>query len=173
MSPIWVCTSVDEAQLTRIAELIALKVRAGDLITLTGDLGAGKTTFARALIRALLDDLTAEVPSPTFALMQRYELPHLTLTHCDFYRLEPRDLDELGLDDAVSEGAVIVENHNLSAISDKAVSLSLSARKASLLARIGLVWIAVRHHYEEKVEPLFAEPMEVVTHFFPQLAALA
>ena len=50
-----------------------------------------------------------EVPSPTFALMQRYETPRLTLTHCDFYRLEPSELDELGLDDALSEGVVIVE----------------------------------------------------------------
>jgi hypothetical protein len=69
------------------------------------------------------------------------------------------------------EGAVIAENHNLALIADKAIALSLSARRASIPARIGVVWIAVRHHYEEKIEPLFAEPMEVLTHFFPQLAA--
>lgn len=70
------------------------------------------------------------------------------------------------------EGAVIAENHNLSEIADKATALSLASRKTSILARIGIVWIAVRHQYEEKVEPLFAEPMEVLTHFFPQLAAV-
>ncbi len=69
------------------------------------------------------------------------------------------------------EGAMIAENHNLTPISDKAVALSLASRKASMIARIGLVWIAMRHHYEEKIEPLFAEPMEMLTHFFPQLAA--
>ena len=48
-----------------------------------------------------------EVPSPTFALMQRYETPRLTVTHCDFYRLEPSELGELGLDDALAEGVVL------------------------------------------------------------------
>ena len=69
------------------------------------------------------------------------------------------------------EGAVLAENHNLAPIADKAIALSLSARRASLLARIGIVWIALRHHYEEKIEPLFAEPAEMLTHVFPPLAA--
>jgi hypothetical protein len=69
------------------------------------------------------------------------------------------------------EGAVIAENHNLALIADKATALSLSARRASTLARIGVIWIAVRHHYEEKIEPLFAEPTEMLTHVFPQLGA--
>ena len=66
---------------------------------------------------------------------------------------------------------MIAENHNLTLIADKAVALSLSARRATILTRIGVLWIALRHQYEEKIEPLFAEPMEVVTHFFPQVAA--
>lgn len=70
------------------------------------------------------------------------------------------------------EGAVIAENLNLPEIADKATALSLASRKTSVLARIGIVWIAARHQYEEKVEPLFAEPMELLTHFFPQLAAV-
>ena len=84
-----------------------LLLKAGDVIALSGPLGAGKTTFARALVTRL--DGEGEVPSPTFALMQRYETPRLTLTHCDFYRLEPAELDELGLDDALTEGAVLIE----------------------------------------------------------------
>ena len=84
-----------------------LLLKAGDVIALSGPLGAGKTTFARALVTRL--DGEGEVPSPTFALMQRYETPRLTLTHCDFYRLEPAELDELGLDDALSEGVVLIE----------------------------------------------------------------
>lgn len=102
--------SLDDIGLARldiVAGRLALMLKSGDVVALSGPLGAGKTTFARALIAALGG--ATEVPSPTFALMQRYELPHLTLTHCDFYRLEPGELDELGLDDALSEGAVIVE----------------------------------------------------------------
>ena len=94
-------------ELDILASRLALFLKAGDVIALSGPLGAGKTTFARALVARLGGE--GEVPSPTFALMQRYETPRLTLTHCDFYRLEPAELDELGLDDALSEGAVLIE----------------------------------------------------------------
>ena len=65
MSTRWILTEVDEARLVAVAELVALKIKVGDVIALSGDLGAGKTTFARALIRAVLADSEAEVPSPT------------------------------------------------------------------------------------------------------------
>jgi tRNA threonylcarbamoyl adenosine modification protein YjeE len=107
MTASWSLDDVDLVRLDILASRLALLLNAGDVIALSGPLGAGKTTFARALITRLGSE--GEVPSPTFALMQRYETPRLTLTHCDFYRLEPSELDELGLDDAVSEGAVIVE----------------------------------------------------------------
>jgi hypothetical protein len=71
------------------------------------------------------------------------------------------------------EGAVIAENCNLSPIAEKATALSLSARRTSILARVGLVWIAARHYYQAKIEPVLVEPVEVVTHFFPQLTAFA
>jgi tRNA threonylcarbamoyl adenosine modification protein YjeE len=110
MTAAWVLRSVNEAGLTRIAELIALKVRAGDLITLTGDLGAGKTTFARAFIRAILDDPAAEVPSPTFTLVQSYPTPRIEIAHFDLYRLNsPDELDEIGFDEAVTNGVTLVE----------------------------------------------------------------
>ena len=99
------CRSRPSSTSSPAASLVILK--AGDVIALSGPLGAGKTTLARALVTRLGGE--GEVPSPTFALMQRYETPRLTLTHCDFYRLEPPELDELGLDDAVSEGAVLIE----------------------------------------------------------------
>ena len=107
MTASWSLNDVDLVQLDILASRLALVLKTGDVIALSGPLGAGKTTFARALITRLGSE--GEVPSPTFALMQRYETPRLTLTHCDFYRLEPSELDELGLDDAVSEGTVIVE----------------------------------------------------------------
>jgi hypothetical protein len=69
------------------------------------------------------------------------------------------------------EGAVIAENHNLALIAEKATALSLSGRRTSMLASLGVLWIALRHQYEEKIEPLFAEPIEVVTHIFPQVGA--
>ncbi len=107
MTARWSLDEVDLARLGLVAGRLALLLKSGDVVALSGPLGAGKTTFARALIAGLGG--AAEVPSPTFALMQRYELTQLTLSHCDFYRLEPHELDELGLDDALSEGAVIVE----------------------------------------------------------------
>src|ERR1700733_16044858 len=87
---------------------IACALEPGDLVTLSGDLGAGKTTFARALIRHLAGDETIEVPSPTFTLIQIYDLPRFTLVHADLYRLSgAAELAELGFDD-LPEGAVVV-----------------------------------------------------------------
>ena len=96
----------DEQATRRLVVDIAAQLAPGDLITLSGDLGAGKTTFARALIRHLAGDETVEVPSPTFTLMQAYELPRFNLVHADLYRLSgPGELAELGFEDA-AEGAV-------------------------------------------------------------------
>src|SRR3974390_1430086 len=87
---------------------IAAALEPGDLITLSGDLGAGKTMFARALIRYLAGDETIEVPSPTFTLIQTYELPRFTLVHADLYRLSSAaELAELGFDD-LPDGAVVL-----------------------------------------------------------------
>jgi tRNA threonylcarbamoyl adenosine modification protein YjeE len=107
MSASWPLDGVDLARLDILASLIALSLKSGDVVTLAGPLGAGKTTFARALITHLGGE--GEVPSPTFALMQRYETPRLAICHCDFYRIEPEELDELGLDDALNEGALLIE----------------------------------------------------------------
>lgn len=101
---------LDEAGLVRFARLIACEVLPGDLVLLSGDLGAGKSTFARALIRARLGDDDAEVPSPTFALIQPYDTPGLSVVHADLYRLDDEAMTtELGLDEAIAKGAVIVE----------------------------------------------------------------
>ncbi len=96
----------DEQATRRLVADVAAAVEPGDLITLSGDLGAGKTTFARALIRHLAGDETIEVPSPTFTLMQAYDLPRLRLVHGDLYRLSgPAELAELGFEDE-AEGTV-------------------------------------------------------------------
>ena len=107
MTASWSLEDVDLVKLDILASRLAQFLEPGDVVALSGPLGAGKTTLARALVTRLGGE--DEVPSPTFALMQRYETPRLFLTHCDLYRLGPAELDELGLDDALSEGAVIIE----------------------------------------------------------------
>src|ERR1700728_1971747 len=77
---------------------LALLIGPGDVITLSGALGAGKTAAARAMIRYLAGDETVEVPSPTFTLAQSYDLPPFPLVHADLYRInDPAELEEIGL----------------------------------------------------------------------------
>lgn len=85
-------------------------LRPGDVVALTGGLGAGKTTLARGMLRGL--GYEDDVPSPSFAIVQPYEPPNvsLPLAHVDLYRLEHADeLAELGLDDWLADGALVVE----------------------------------------------------------------
>ncbi len=91
------------------AQRIAPHLAAGDFIALYGDLGAGKSTFARALIRALCEDESLEVPSPTFTLVQTYEGPQYPIFHFDLYRIETLDeLAELGFEETI-DGLAVVE----------------------------------------------------------------
>src|ERR1700748_1866689 len=88
----------DETATAHLMADLALLIGPGDLITLTGDLGAGKTAAARAMIRYLAGDDMLEVPSPTFTLVQGYELPAFPVMHADLYRVEDEsELEEIGL----------------------------------------------------------------------------
>ncbi len=100
----------DEAATAALAEDVAAILASGDTIALSGGLGAGKTAFARALIRAVADDQALEVPSPTFTLVQTYDTGRLTVAHFDLYRLGSADeLTEIGLTEAMADGAVLIE----------------------------------------------------------------
>ena len=100
----------DEAATQALAEDVAVILSRGDVVALSGGLGAGKTTFARALLRAFFDDAALEVPSPTFTLVQAYSGGRLPVAHFDFYRLSSADeVDEIGFDEAVADGAALVE----------------------------------------------------------------
>jgi tRNA threonylcarbamoyl adenosine modification protein YjeE len=99
----------DEAASLQLGEDLALALRQGDCLALSGDLGAGKSTLARAFLRALADDPDLEVPSPTFTLVQSYEL-RIPVAHFDLYRLgDASELDELGFDEALASGICLVE----------------------------------------------------------------
>ncbi len=128
----------DEAATRRLGEDLALALRAGDVVSLRGDLGAGKTTLARSVIRTLADDDRLEVPSPTFTLVQSYEL-RLPVHHLDLYRLgSPDELDELGVDELAEDGALLVEwpEHAGGALPAEALSIEIvhedGARRASV-----------------------------------------
>ncbi|GAN87467.1 tRNA (adenosine(37)-N6)-threonylcarbamoyltransferase complex ATPase subunit type 1 TsaE [Komagataeibacter intermedius] len=102
--------SLPDAQATaRLGHALAGMLRAGDCVLLEGDLGAGKTTLARALLRGLCGDEDMEVPSPSYTLVQVYDAPVAEVAHFDLWRLDgPEGLHELGWDDA-REGIVVVE----------------------------------------------------------------
>jgi tRNA threonylcarbamoyladenosine biosynthesis protein TsaE len=98
-----------EADTVQIAESVAALARRGDVIALSGDLGAGKTAFARGFIRALAGR-EQDVPSPTFTLLQVYETGATPIYHFDLYRIEaPSEVWELGFDEAPAEGIVLIE----------------------------------------------------------------
>lgn len=102
-------TSTSETQTREIAAALATTLKAGDVLLLSGDLGAGKTAFVRGLAEGLLIN-TDEVTSPTFTLVHEYLGGRLPLIHVDLYRLDRADLDEIGLDeDVAAKGVIAIE----------------------------------------------------------------
>jgi tRNA threonylcarbamoyladenosine biosynthesis protein TsaE len=99
----------DEAATARLGAAIAHALKAGEAVCLSGPLGAGKSTLARALVRALTAP-DEDVPSPTFTLVQFYDGAGLKIAHFDLYRLtNPDEAYEIGLDEALDEGAAVIE----------------------------------------------------------------
>ncbi len=103
------CEIASEAQTIAFAKRLAPYLEPGDVVTLNGTLGAGKTAFARALIRSLCG-ADIEVPSPTFNLLLTYECPKGPIYHYDFYRLEdPEEVWELDIEDAYDQAITVME----------------------------------------------------------------
>jgi tRNA threonylcarbamoyladenosine biosynthesis protein TsaE len=141
----------DLAAMAAYGARIAAQLRAGDVVTLEGGLGAGKTTLARAILAALGHE--GEVPSPTFTIIETYPAPPLRLAvvHADFYRLEhPDELLEIGLDDYRAGAVLLAEwpdhaggfEHELGCL---AIALELvgesSADGRIAIARGGADWV--------------------------------
>ena len=118
----------DLSSMTEFGRAIAAQVKAGDVLALSGGLGTGKTTLARAILAALGHE--GEVPSPTFTIVETYDAPPLKLpvVHADFYRLErPEEVYELGLDD-YREGALLIAEwpENAGGFSRESACLSIT-----------------------------------------------
>jgi tRNA threonylcarbamoyladenosine biosynthesis protein TsaE len=101
--------SHSEEETAQAARKMAAELRSGDVLLLRGELGAGKSIFARALIQSLCGEETI-VPSPTFTLVQTYEAPEFTLWHFDLYRLNAaEEVYELGIEEALQRGVCLIE----------------------------------------------------------------
>jgi len=105
-------TLSDEARTRAFGTCLAPLLQAGDVVLLVGEIGAGKSVLSRAIIqtRLAMSGRMEDVPSPTFTLVQTYDLDDATLWHCDLYRLtEPGEVEALGLDEAFATGITLIE----------------------------------------------------------------
>lgn len=130
-------TCADETATHHFAADLAARLRPGDAVLLEGDLGAGKTTLARALIRHLKNDPGLTVPSPTFTLVQVYDTPSSPLWHFDLYRLkDPDEIYELGWEDAASGICLIEWPERLGPLTPRrALTVSLTIPEGAPAAR--------------------------------------
>lgn len=130
----------DAAATEAFGAALASVLRAGDVVALFGPLGAGKTTFARGLLRGLGHD--GDVASPTFPIVQAYAPPdtRIPLWHVDLYRIEdPAELAEIGLDEARGEAAMVIEwPERLPALWPEALRLTLAVEPGGGRALTGL-----------------------------------
>jgi tRNA threonylcarbamoyl adenosine modification protein YjeE len=144
----WTLALPDLAATESLGVFLAQELQPGDLVTLSGGLGAGKTTLARTVIRALAGDPGLDVPSPTFTLMQIYDGPAGPIVHADFYRIGgPGELRELGWDEIAEPAIALVEwperassalkASRLDIVLDLAPARGVEARTATFVARGG------------------------------------
>ena len=152
-----VVTLADEAATQDLARRLAQVAEPGDVIALHGDLGAGKTSLARAFVRALAGD-EEEVPSPTFTLAQLYDWAKGTVWHFDLYRLEkPEDALELGIEEAFADGVSLIEWPDRLGpwLPRDRLDLRLTAGAAEGSRQAELT--ATGHRWSKRVQELFGE----------------
>lgn len=131
--------------MTAFGRRIAARLRPGDVVALTGELGTGKTTLARAIIAAL--GHKGEVPSPTFTILETYEALDPPLVHADFYRIEsPSELDEIGLDDYRDGSALLAEwPGNAGGFADEpgclSIALEIAGNGRLAIVEPGIDWL--------------------------------
>ena len=133
----FIMSSLEETE--ALACQLSQLLKAGDILALEGDLGAGKSAFARALIRAYFSAPDMEVPSPTFTIVQSYEdadtaSDKAAIWHADLYRLgDPDELYELGLEDALDDSVLLIEwpDRLDKALRDKALTLKFECLSAA------------------------------------------
>ena len=106
MSPAEEFVSHSQDETEAAGERLARTLSAGDVVLLHGELGAGKTAFVRGMARGV-GAAGEDVSSPTFTIMQEYPSPRTTLFHVDLYRLEPPEVEDLGLDEVLSAGGIV------------------------------------------------------------------
>ena len=135
----------DLAAMEALGARIAAVLRAGDVVALSGDLGTGKTTLARAVLAALGHE--GEVPSPTFTIVETYDHLAPRVVHADFYRLEdPAEAEEIGLEDYRAGAALIAEwPERAGGFAHEAACLAIALEKAGqgrrAIARGGADWL--------------------------------
>ena len=136
--PTFSLSLADEIATEGLGFTLAQRLKPRDVVALRGELGAGKTTLARAIVRSAAADPYLEVPSPTFTLVEVYETPRGTFWHFDLYRLEtPEQVFELGWEEALADGSVLIEwPERLGALLPKHLDVTLSVegegRRATL-----------------------------------------
>ncbi len=131
----------NQAEIEKLGRGLASVFGQGDIIALIGDLGAGKTTLARSIIRSAVG-AEIDVPSPTFTVMQRYDNATLPITHADFYRLKDvAELAELGIEESWLEGVLLVEWPEIARM----------RMPSSKLLEITLDWTSVERPEERKI----------------------
>lgn len=134
----------NEEAMMALGARLAGRARAGDVITLRGDLGAGKTVLARGFVRAACAGKTPgsfEVPSPTFTLVQTYEGASLSVWHFDLYRIEKAaEIWELGFEEALDDGVCLIEwpENAAAALPDERLDLVLNTREGSSVRDVTL-----------------------------------
>lgn len=134
----------DLAAMESLGRRIAARLRAGDVVALSGELGAGKTTLARAVLAALGHN--GEVPSPTFTILESYDALAPPMVHADFYRLDdPREAEELGLEDYRAAAALLAEwPERAGGFADEAGCLSVTLERVGegrrAIVEAGAAW---------------------------------